>query len=244
PYCWSCIATVPSRCHRQCQPRCDTNRVALLPNRYQLRVTFRTSRHLQVQWHWNRQAWTYNHAPVPGECHGGRTRDWHSTQRRGADRDHPVGRCSWHPLHPARGHERVQGRVTEGQRTPGRRAQRERGHIVSSGKNSVVEIAFGVLLAKLVGKTLTGLAKLIRRLLFRWRRILTPVWCGVGLWLFAVLYRAVVPTWWPLVLLIGGTGLALAILGPRLSERIQTITAKLVPDGLDHGQHGVLDSLR
>jgi len=115
---------------------------------------------------------------------------------------------------------------------------------VSSGKNSVVEIAFGVLLAKLVGKTLTGLAKLIRRLLFRWRRILTPVWCGVGLWLFAVLYRAVVPTWWPLVLLIGGTGLALAILGPRLSERIQTITAKLVPDGLDHGQHGVLDSLR
>jgi DNA segregation ATPase FtsK/SpoIIIE and related proteins len=115
---------------------------------------------------------------------------------------------------------------------------------VSKGKNSVVGIAVGVLLAKVAGKTVTGIVKLIRRLLFRWRRILAPLWCGFGLWLFAVLYRWLIRDWWPMVLLIGAAGLALAVLGPRLSERVQAVVNRLVPDGLDRGRHGVLDSLR
>jgi hypothetical protein len=115
---------------------------------------------------------------------------------------------------------------------------------VSSGKNSVVGIAVGVLLARLLGKTVTGIAKLVKRLMFRWRRILTPLWCGFGLWLLAVAYRWLIRDWWPAVLLIGATGLALAILGPQLSERIQGVISKVVPDGLDHGRTGVLDSFR
>jgi hypothetical protein len=115
---------------------------------------------------------------------------------------------------------------------------------VSAGKNSVVGIAIGVLLARLAGKTVTGTAKLVRRLLFRWRRILTPLWCGFGLWLFAVLYRWLIRDWWPMVLLIGGTGLTLALFGPRLSERIQAVVSRVVPDGLDRGRTGVLDSFR
>lgn len=115
---------------------------------------------------------------------------------------------------------------------------------MSAGKNSVVGIAVGVLLARLAGKTVTRLTRLVRRLLFRWRRILTPLWVGFGLWLFAVLYRWLIPGWWPMVLIPGVLGITAAILGPKLSERIQDVVSKVVPDGLDHGKTGVLDSFR
>lgn len=108
---------------------------------------------------------------------------------------------------------------------------------MSSGKNSVVGIAFGILLAKGLGHSLKGL----RKLMFRWRRGLTPLWFGVFVWLVAVLWRWLVPEWWPLVLLVGAGGLVLAALGPRLSERWHRIVLALVPEGLDRGQSGVLD---
>jgi hypothetical protein len=109
---------------------------------------------------------------------------------------------------------------------------------MSKGKDtSLVKVALGVLLAKLIGHTAHGL----RRLAWRWRRVLTPLWVGLGLWLFAVLYRWNWSGWWALVLVVPAGGTALAVLGPRLGDRWRSAVMKLVPVGLDRGRDGVLD---
>lgn len=109
---------------------------------------------------------------------------------------------------------------------------------MSKGKDtSLVKVALGVVLAKI----LMAMARGGRRLAWRWRRVLTPLYVGTGVWLFAVLYRALVPGWWPLVLVLPIVGVVLAVLGPRLGDRARTIVMKLVPEGLDRGHDGVLD---
>jgi hypothetical protein len=109
---------------------------------------------------------------------------------------------------------------------------------MSKGKDtSLFKVALGILLAKGIGKLL----HVLRRLAWRWRRVLTPLWFGFGVWLLAVLYRAMVPGWWPVVLVLPVLGVVLAVLGPRLGDRVRTIVMKLVPEGLDRGTDGVLD---
>lgn len=108
---------------------------------------------------------------------------------------------------------------------------------MSTGKNSIIGIAIGILLAKALGK----LGKGLRRLMFRWRRGLTPLWFGVAVWFLAVLWRWLIPAWWPVVLIFGAGGLVLAIVGPRLSERWHRVVLALVPEGLDRGTAGMLD---
>lgn len=111
---------------------------------------------------------------------------------------------------------------------------------MSKGKNSIIGIAAGIGLAKLIGAMFKG----VRALAFRWRRALTPLWFGGAAWFVALLWHWLAPTWWPLALTIGAGGLALALTGPRLSSRWQDLVSKVVPDGLDHGKSGVLDSVR
>jgi hypothetical protein len=111
---------------------------------------------------------------------------------------------------------------------------------VSKDKGALQEIfdtAMGVLLANAVGK---GLKK-IRKLLFRWRRALTPLWIGFFIWLTSVIIRWQAPDWWWAVLIIPVLGLLAAILGPKLSERWARVVMAVVPDGLDKGKDGVLD---
>lgn len=109
---------------------------------------------------------------------------------------------------------------------------------MSKGKDtSLFKVALGVMLAK----ALIAMAHGGRRLAWRWRRVLTPLYVGTGMWLFAVLYRALVPGWWPLVLAVPIAGVVLAVLGPRLGDRMRSVAMVLVPEGLDRGQDGVLD---
>ena len=105
-------------------------------------------------------------------------------------------------------------------------------------QHEIIDIALGLLLAKGLGK----LGKVARRLAFRWRRALAPLWAGVGLWLFAVLWRWLVPDpWWPLVLVVPVLGVTLAVLGPRIGDRAARIAMAVVPDTLDTGKVGVMD---
>lgn len=108
---------------------------------------------------------------------------------------------------------------------------------MSSGKNSVVGIALGVLLARVI----KGLPGWVRRVTWRWRRILTPVWTGAGVWLAAVLLRWHSPEWACLGVALAASGTTLAVVGPRLSESARSIVMKLVPAGMDRGRDGVLD---
>ena len=103
----------------------------------------------------------------------------------------------------------------------------------------VFETAMGVLLANSAAK---GIKKL-RRLMFRWRRFLAPLWIGFFIWLGCVIMRWQVPEWWPTVLVLPVLGLLAAVLGPRLSDGWARVVMALVPDGLDKGKDGVLDRL-
>lgn len=103
----------------------------------------------------------------------------------------------------------------------------------------IFDTAAGVLLANALGR---GFRK-IRKLLFRWRRALTPLWIGFFIWLGCVIMRWQVPEWWATVLVVPVLGLTAAILGPKLSERWARVVMAVVPDGLDKGKDGVLDRL-
>lgn len=102
---------------------------------------------------------------------------------------------------------------------------------------TVAETAMGVLLASATAK---GFKK-TRKLMFRWRRALTPVWTGFFIWLSCVIMRWQIPQWWWTVLVLPVLGLTAAILGSKLSERWARVVMALVPDGLDKGKDGVLD---
>lgn len=103
----------------------------------------------------------------------------------------------------------------------------------------IVDTAAGVLLANAVGKGW----KRGRRLMFRWRRALTPLWFGFLIFLTCVVWRWQIPQWWPVVLAVPVGGLLLAIFGPKLSDRWSRVVMALVPNGLDKGKDGVLDRL-
>jgi hypothetical protein len=108
---------------------------------------------------------------------------------------------------------------------------------MGEGKNSVFGIMFGVLLAEGAPKVF----KRSRKLLFRWRRFLTPVWIGFLVYLAAVILRWQAPAWWPVVLLFPVIGIGAAWAGPRLSDRASAVVMAVVPAGLDRGKDGVLD---
>lgn len=101
----------------------------------------------------------------------------------------------------------------------------------------IVDTAAGVLLANAVGKGW----KRGRRLMFRWRRALIPLWFGFLIFLTCVIWRWQIPEWWPVVLTIPVGGVLLAIFGPKLSDRWSRVVMALVPNGLDKGKDGVLD---
>lgn len=110
----------------------------------------------------------------------------------------------------------------------------------SESKGFIKELlstAGGVLMAEAVGKGW----KRGRRLMFRWRRALTPLWFGFLIFLTCVIWRWQIPQWWPLVLAVPVGGLVLAIFGPKLSDRWSRVAMALVPSGLDKGKDGVLD---
>jgi hypothetical protein len=76
---------------------------------------------------------------------------------------------------------------------------------------------------------------------WRWRRFLGPLWVATGVELAALLWRALAPAWWPLALVLPASGVALALAGPHLSEKLSGTTLALVPDSLRAGRKGVLD---
>jgi hypothetical protein len=114
---------------------------------------------------------------------------------------------------------------------------------VSGGKESkgiikeMLGTAGGVLVAEGVGRGW----KRGRKLMFRWRRALTPLWFGFLIFLTCVIWRWQIPEWWPVVLTVPVGGVLLAIFGPKLSDRWSRIVMALVPNGLDKGKDGVLD---
>jgi FtsK/SpoIIIE family len=108
---------------------------------------------------------------------------------------------------------------------------------MARGKNSVLGIASGIVAAKFLG----WLLRRIRRALFRWRRLLAPVWFAVIVWLIACVWHWLWPSWWPIALAVPVAGVTLAVCGPRLSERWQSVVTALIPDGLDRGHSGMLD---
>jgi hypothetical protein len=112
------------------------------------------------------------------------------------------------------------------------------------GKKSqggALDVAGGVILAKL-GLWLAGkLGKGVRRLAFRWRRALSPVFFGFVVWLVSVIARALVPQWWAVALVLPVFGIAVAWFGPKLGDRWSAFVMRLVPTGLDSGVSGVMD---
>lgn len=105
------------------------------------------------------------------------------------------------------------------------------------------DIAMGNLLARLLlwlGRK-TGVN--LKRLVFRWRRVLTPIWCGFAVYLIAVIWRALAAEWWPIALVLIAGGTTVAVLGPKLNDGWSAIITRLVPQGLDKGRTGVLDRM-
>lgn len=92
--------------------------------------------------------------------------------------------------------------------------------------------------------TLWIMAKLGRtgkRLVFRWRRILSPVIFATLLWAVAAIWNLTFPEWCWLALTVPAAGGTVAWYGPKLSDRWSAIVTRLVPTGLDRGRSGVLD---
>ena len=108
---------------------------------------------------------------------------------------------------------------------------------MSKGKNSVIGIAVGVLVAQ----GLRRLPGLLRRLAWRWRRVLTPVWTATAITVASALLHWWSPGWAWLGVSVAAAGSGLAVLGPQLSERVRPVVMKLIPIGLDRGRDGVLD---
>jgi len=102
---------------------------------------------------------------------------------------------------------------------------------------SAFKVALGVLIFAAIRAGMRG----SRRLAWRWRRVLTPLWVGGGVWLTAVLVRWHWSGWWWTALLLPVLGAVLAVLGPRLGDRVRTLVMLVVPEGLDRGTNGVLD---
>lgn len=108
---------------------------------------------------------------------------------------------------------------------------------MSQGKNSIFGIATGVALSQ----GFPPIVRKVRKMAFRFRRVLNPVWTAILVWLVAVVWRWQAPSWWPLALALPVLGALGAWLGPKLSERWARVVMTLVPDGLDKGQGGALD---
>lgn len=106
---------------------------------------------------------------------------------------------------------------------------------------TAVTIAKGNLLADFLKWAGLKGAKGSRRLMFRWRRALSPVFMATLIWFVAWLWHLLAPEWWALALLVPAFGITIAVLGPKLSEGWSAVVTRVVPAGLDQGRDGVLD---
>lgn len=111
----------------------------------------------------------------------------------------------------------------------------------SPSKHTIADIVIALVITTFVpwafGKTFKG----FKRLAFRWRRILTPLWFGFAFWLVGVICNGLVPEWWACWLVLPVAGTVVGAFGPKLSEGWSAAVSKLVPEGLDAGKKGVLD---
>jgi hypothetical protein len=108
-------------------------------------------------------------------------------------------------------------------------------------QGGALDIAGGVLWAKFALWFAAKLGRVGKRLVFRWRRVLSPVIFATLLWAVAAIWNLTFPAWCWLALVIPAGGGTVAWFGPVLSERWSLIVTKLVPTGLDRGTAGVLD---
>jgi FtsK/SpoIIIE family len=111
----------------------------------------------------------------------------------------------------------------------------------TASKHTIADIVIALVITTFVpwilGKTFKG----FRRLAFRWRRVLTPLWFGFAFWIVGLVCHGLVPQWWPVWLALPVVGTTIAVYGPKLSEGWSAAVSKLVPEGLDAGKKGVLD---
>lgn len=108
-------------------------------------------------------------------------------------------------------------------------------------QGGALDIAGGVLWAKFALWLASKLGRVGKRLVFRWRRVLSPVIFATLLWAIAAIWNLTFPAWSWLALAVPAAGGAVAWFGPKLSDRWSAVVTKLVPAGLDRGRSGVLD---
>jgi hypothetical protein len=108
-------------------------------------------------------------------------------------------------------------------------------------QGGALDIASGVLLSKLALWLGVKSARGAKRLMFRWRRALSPLVMGFLIWLVSAIWHWTVPAWGPLALVLVVGGLLLAVLGPKLNDGWSAIVTRVVPAGLDKGRTDVLD---
>jgi hypothetical protein len=113
-------------------------------------------------------------------------------------------------------------------------AKKSDGHTIM---DIVIALVITTVVPWMLGKTFKGL----RRLAFRWRRVLTPLWFGFAFWIVGLICHSLVPQWWPVWLVLPAFGTAVGVFGPKLSEGWSAAVSRLVPDGLDAGKKGILD---
>ncbi len=102
-------------------------------------------------------------------------------------------------------------------------------------------IVTGIVMYAVFRWILRPIGKGIAHLSWRWRRVLTPLWFGLGTELMALIWRAGAAwTWWA-ALVLPILGVVLAVLGPRISGPVSKVVFAVVPDSMDAGRKGVLD---
>lgn len=108
-------------------------------------------------------------------------------------------------------------------------------------QGGAIDIAAGNLLADFLKWAGLKSLKGSRRLMFRWRRLLSPVFMAGLIWFVAMLWHALAADWWWLSLALPVGGITLAVLGPQLTDGWSAIVTRVVPAGLDQGRTDVLD---
>lgn len=108
-------------------------------------------------------------------------------------------------------------------------------------QGGALDVAWGMIMAKVAVWAAAKSARGLKRLAFRWRRALSPVFFGFLIWVVAAVANLTVPEWWAVALVFPAFGIPVAWFGPKLSDRWGAIVMRLVPSGLDSGKSGVLD---
>lgn len=113
----------------------------------------------------------------------------------------------------------------------------------SKQQGGAIDIAIGALLYRLTLWILGLFGRGTRRLVFRWRRALSPVVTAGLIWLVSAVWHWTFPEWAPLALALAVGGIVVAVLGPKLNDRWSAIVVRVIPAGLDKGRTDVLDRM-